>query len=259
MTLLKRFCCPDAYKRKWKSCQWYGEPGSCFDNHCPSGHHVQLTDSPYGGGESCFPRLERNRVFCCEPATGHSQFLPVPLDRLFPSPPTGSNVNVQFDLKIQKDKDRGGLSKSNPGDNPNHSAFAFYVMASPTEIQTTLRADQGSHWEVFNCTDTTSEELQTVQMVCTDTSKESNCAAISLGHGVPGTILEMPPGCGSSKYAVAHSLVPSMHQVIPHHIKKRNLGFSPVVYDLKFDYEWVRVPQDFGSTQLRVDFSNEEV
>ncbi len=82
MDLEKRYCCPPDDAKKWQNCQWYGKPGSCFDNHCPVGHQVQLTDSAYGFGESCFPRLERVRVFCCDPTGGKSNFLPVPLDRL---------------------------------------------------------------------------------------------------------------------------------------------------------------------------------
>ena len=74
-----------------------------------------------------------------------------------------------------------------------------------------------------------------------------------------GTILEMPTGCGPGKYAVVKSMEPAKDQTLPHHLMKRDLSFKPVVYDLAFDYDFTRVPQDFGSTQLRVDYSNEEV
>ncbi len=94
-------------------------------------------------------------------------------------------------------------------------------------------------------------------MFCTDISESSNCGKISLGHGVPGTILQMPPGCGPSKYAVAKSLLPSEDQVLPGHLQKRYYSHKPVIYDLTFDYDWIKVPRDLGDTQLRIDFSNE--
>jgi len=198
------------------------------------------------------------QVFCCEPKKAKSKFLPVPLANLFPDPPKGDDIHTDHQLKI--DKTRGHSSTSSgPADNPNDSSFGFYVMAGPEETQTTLRTADGSDWMVFNCNDANSEERQTVQMICTNTSENSNCGKISLGDGVPGTILEMPQGCGPGKYAVAHSMRQSSNQSLPGHLRKRNIE-DPMVYDLTFDYEWARVPQDkYGKTQLRVDFSNEEV
>ena len=100
MELEKRYCCPPEDAKKWTNCHWYGKPGSCFDNHCNIGHQVQLATSADGQGESCAPHLERDRVFCCDPTHGRSPFLPVPLDYLFPHPPTGASVATDFDLKV---------------------------------------------------------------------------------------------------------------------------------------------------------------
>jgi chitinase len=231
MDLEKRYCCPPDDAKKWQNCKWYGQPGTCFDNHCPIGHSVQLTDSPYGLGESCFPRVERTRVFCCDPSGGKSPFLPVPLENLFPKPPSGSNVDTDFKLEVD---DTWGSGKAKVSDNePDDAAFSFVVLASPEELQVSLDKRDGSHWELFNCNDAVSEEEQTVQMICTDTSESSNCYKLGLGHGVPGTILQMPPGCGPGKYAVAKSMAPSNNQDIPPHLHKR--GRKPVVYDLTFD------------------------
>ncbi|KAK6592195.1 glycosyl hydrolase family 18 [Botrytis cinerea] len=58
-------------------------------------------------------------------------------------------------------------------------------------------------------------------MFCNDDSPNSNCNKIYLGHGVPGTILDMPNGCGPGPYAVAVNMVPSKNQSVPGHIKKR--------------------------------------
>ena len=255
MDLEKRYCCPSEDAKRWKNCQWYGQPGSCFDNHCPIGHSVQLTDSPYGLSESCFPRLERTRVFCCDPADGESPFLPVPLENLFPHPPSGDDVDTDFDLDVD---DTWGSGKAKTGDEePDDAAFDFVVLASPEELQISIDKRDGSHWEVFNCNDGVNEKEHTVQMYCTDISDSSNCGKISLGHGVPGTILQMPPGCGPGKYAVAKSFSLADSQVLPP-LHKRSYAFTPVIYDLTFDYDFRRVPRDLGDTQMRIDFSNQE-
>lgn len=257
MELFKGYCCPKEEAKRWKNCAWHGKPGSCFDNHCDLGHQVQLTQSDYGLGESCAPRLERTRVFCCDPSDGESPFLPVPLDYLFPHPPTGDDVDTDFDIKVDNTWGDGHADTSD--DEPNDSTFGFVVMASPEELQTSLDKRDGSHWELFNCNNPTDEEEQTVRMICTDLSDNSNCGKISLGHGVPGTILEMPKGCSNGRYVVAKDMVISSDQDLPSHIAKRSFDHKPVVYDLTFDYQWMRVPRDLGDTQLRVDYSNEVV
>jgi chitinase len=250
MDLENRHCCPKQNAKNFENSRWYGQPGSCFDDHCPFGHSVQLTDSPYGLGESCFPRLGRSRVFCRDPAHGKSPFLPVPLNRLFKDPPTGDNVDTDFTLKLD---DTFGSGKAKTGEDPSDAAFQFVVLASPKELQTSLDKRDGSHWELYGCQYTTSEEEQTIQMFCTDTSENSNCHEIGLGHGVPGIILEMPAGCGPGRYAVAKSMEPSKNQTIPPALRKRGL-INPVVYDLTFDYDLKRFPRDVGDTQTRIDF-----
>ena len=253
MELQKRYCCPKKDAQRWTGCKWYGEPGSCFDDHCPTtGHSVQLTDSPYGLGQSCFPRLERTRVYCCDPTGGKSPFLPVPLERLFPQPPQGDNVDNDYELNVD---DTFGSGKVKTAEKPSDASFQFVVLSSPEELQISLDKRDGSHWEVFNCQDGESEDEHTVQMVCTDVSDDSNCYKIGLGHGVPGTILQMPSGCGPGKYAVAKSMTPSGLDV-PAHLRKRLI--NPVVYDLTFDYDFTRVRRDLGDTQMRIDFSNRE-
>ncbi|KAK7756344.1 hypothetical protein SLS62_001570 [Diatrype stigma] len=243
--VLKYYCCPKDDAEEFENCKWYGEPGTCFDNHCPVGSHsVQLTDSPYGEGEDCFPRVERTRVYCCDPVNGASPFLPVDLDKLFPNPPTGENVDTDHELNTDDDSD-----------DPDDTAFSFVVMTSPDELQVSLDKRDGSHWALFNCTDTDVEVEQTIQMACTDVSEDSNCHKIGLGHGVPGTILQMPRGCGPGKYAVAKEMKVAKHQILPRDLS--DLSHKPVIYDLTFDYDFHRVPRDLGNTQLRIDYSNE--
>lgn len=51
-----------------------------------------------------------------------------------------------------------------------------------------------------------------------------------------------------------------MNRTIPRHIFQRDLVSAPVVYDLTFDYDFKRVPRDDadGSTQIRLDYSNQK-
>ncbi|CAG8971988.1 hypothetical protein HYALB_00003326 [Hymenoscyphus albidus] len=255
MDLQKRYCCPKKDASKWSNCRWYGQPGSCFDNHCPvSGHSIQLTDSPYGLGQSCFPRMERSRVHCCDPTGGKSPFLPVPLENLFPSPPTGDDIDTDFDLNVD-DTFGDGAGHEHTSEEPGDASFQFVVLSSPEELQVSLDKRDGSHWEVFNCRDGMEEGEHTVQMVCTDTSETSNCYKIGLGHGAPGTILQMPPGCGPGRYAVAKSMKPSKIPASAHLRKRLSM---PATYDLTFDYDFTRVPRDLGDTQMRIDFSNKD-
>lgn len=74
---MKLYCCPEEDSKRWTNCDWHGEPGECDDNHCPEVRAVQLTDSYFGAGDTCGLRLERVRVFCCDPVEGEKLFLPV--------------------------------------------------------------------------------------------------------------------------------------------------------------------------------------
>lgn len=102
------------------------------------------------------------------------------------------------------------------------------------------------------------EGEHTVQMLCSDLSPDSNRYKIGLGHGVPGTILQMPISCGPGKYAVAKDMVPLETSVLPRLFAyfgvriDRTCGIRPM-----FHYDSTRVPRDLADTQMRVDFSNQ--
>ncbi|KAK3337685.1 glycosyl hydrolases family 18-domain-containing protein [Cercophora scortea] len=256
----KKVCCPKDSPFKASTCHWQGKPGSCYDNVCAFNTEIQLAQSWDGGGDDCGGwHLERDRVFCCTAPGGKQPFLPVPLEYLFKDPPKGNNVDADFKLNV--DDTWGSGTVKGDDDTPNDAAFGFFVMASPQELQTSLDKRDGSHWELFDCVDDGSEEAQTIRMFCNDDSSESNCGDIGLGHGVPGTILEMPKGCGPGRYAVAVDMKPSVDQSIPGHLKLVKRVAEPVVYDLTFDYDFRRVPRDANGqsqTQWRLDYSNEE-
>ncbi|KAJ4392337.1 hypothetical protein N0V93_005963 [Gnomoniopsis smithogilvyi] len=236
----KYYCCPKEDIPKWKNCDWFGKPGSCFDGHCPDMTYAQLTDSYLGGGETCGGQLSRVRTFCCEPSDD-PLFLPVPLENLFAHPPAGDSVDTDFTLETDKDSDSE--------QNPNDAAFQFVVLASPEELQVSLDKRDGSHWDIFSGCDTAvgEEGPHTVQLVCTDFSEDSNCHKIGLGHGVAGIILQMPAGV---------CMVPTIDQknvILPRHLKHLAVR-APIVYDLTIDCDFTRVPRDLGDTQMRDDY-----
>ncbi|RAH72481.1 uncharacterized protein BO66DRAFT_436148 [Aspergillus aculeatinus CBS 121060] len=212
ITLRRHYCCGIKEAQNWKDCYWAGTPGkgvhSCDDNHCATGIEVQLTNHKYGAGQSCAITL-RDRAFCCTPVSGQSLFLPVPLENLFPHLPPSNEAEPIFRLQI--DGSWGTGQDQGEHNHPNNASFGFVIITAPKEV----------HGE------------QTVKMVCTNLTDHSRCNDIYLGDGVPGTILQMPAGCGPGKYAAP-------------------------VYDLTFDYDFRRVPRGYGPSQMRLDFSNEE-
>lgn len=239
----EKFCCKK--DEAWSNCQWHGKPGSCFNNHCPTGWQVSLATSHEGEGKSCGTWAEgAKRSFCCDPKQGKSPFLPVPLEYLFENPPPKDEVEPDFSLKV--DPTYGGTVDVPFSRDPSNSAFGFVVVTSPDIIQVSLDKRDGSHWDVFDCSDAVTEGQHTVRMVCTDQTNTSNCDKIYLGDGAPGTIIQMPQGCGPGKYAVTKSLVESLNQTLPDHLQKRDLLEGPVVHDLTFDYDFRRVPRQAG-------------
>ncbi|ENH99491.1 glycoside hydrolase family 18 protein [Bipolaris maydis ATCC 48331] len=130
----KLYCCPEKEVSKWKNCAWYGKPGNCFDGHCPDMKTVQITDSYFGGSDTCGIHADRVRTFCCE-SDGEPLFLPT-----------------------DKTSDGGD-------DNPNDAAFQFVVLVSPEALQISLDKRDGSNWDVFDCNDSISEGEHTVRMM----------------------------------------------------------------------------------------------
>ncbi|KAL2817250.1 hypothetical protein BDW59DRAFT_166064 [Aspergillus cavernicola] len=255
----KFLCCPAA--AQMPDCRWTECGDSCSNNEnemtwqyggcggdeqkkfCCSkktGRTVALTTAYEGEGDDCgFWHSERQRSFCCDPPDSSSPFMPVPLEYLFPDPPSEEEADTDFTLKV--DPTYGGASSVEFADDPDNAPFGFVVLTSPDELQVSLDRRDGSYWEVFDCFDAVTEGEHTVRMMCTDLSGDSNCHKIYLGHGAPGTILEMPKGCGPGKYAVAKSVTTSANQTLPDHLVRRGLD-KPIdtIYDLTFDYNFKR-------------------
>lgn len=241
-------CCNK--EKKWRNCDWYGNPGQCDNNRCEKGQVALAVNSSAEDMNLCF--LSRKLTYCCDPPEDEEVFLPVPLDYLFPDPPPADEADSEFTLKLDSANNKDKSAAYN--DDPDNGAFGFVVLTSPEEVQITLDKRDGSHWEFLDCFDG-GEAEHTVRMTCTNDASDSNCHKIHLGRGVPGKILEMPGGCGPGRYAVAKSLEVSANQSLPQHLRKR--GIESVVYDLTFDYNFHRVPRDLGKTQVRIDYSNQ--
>jgi len=140
----------------------------------------------------------------------------------------------------------------------NVRKFAHNLLGPKEEITSVSKRD-GSHWEIFDCDNTAGEKRQTVKMVCTDSSENSNCGTIWKGTGVAHTVIDMPGDCGPGRYAVAVSLEPSLdHHHLKKHLVKRGLG-SALVYDFTFDYDFSVFEKraDPSKVLLRIDYSDD--
>jgi chitinase len=94
----KYYCCPKGDIEKWTNCAWYGKPSNCFDGHCPDITFTHIRDSYFGGGETCGVQLSRVRTFFCEPKDDPI-FLPIPIEKLSATPPSGDGVDTDFSLE----------------------------------------------------------------------------------------------------------------------------------------------------------------
>ena len=133
-----------------------------------------------------------------------------------------------------------------------------YIAPGPEEEITSISKRDGSHWEVFNCDNHGGEKRQTVKLVCTDSSEDSNCNTIFKG-GVQHTVVDMPSNCGPGRYAVAVSLEPSVyHEHLKKHLVKRGLDAAPI-YNFTFDYNFgvFEMRADPSKVLLRIDYSDD--
>lgn len=57
------------------------------------------------------------------------------------------------------------------------------------------------------------------------------------------------------KYAVVHSILPSLSQNLPAHVK-RDAPLDSIVYDIELSYDFSLVKRDAGDIYMRLDYSN---
>lgn len=261
------FCCDSQVK---PSCMWVGTSEDyCLDTlTCPVGY-INLGAAQYGDGENCLSYDALKGIYspggkiaswprslCCNAAdlSLTVNTLPVPLADLFPTPGPSTDSqtwNIELDLTMG-----GAATSANPSQDPNQNSFGWYIMSGPSDEITTLDKRDGSHWDVYDC-EHDGVERQTAKAVCIDESDEANCGIIWKGRGVAETVIELPPGCGAGRYAMAVGLEPAANQTLPSHLDEYGLK-NPVVYDLTFDYDFTPLQRRGDSNVLlRIDYSND--
>lgn len=138
----------------------------------------------------------------------------------------------------------------------NPQAFGLVVIDGPEDAVTNLNKREGSHIEFLSCDRKRHDDGRrgVAQLVCMNNTESSNCNDLHLG-GLAGTIMRMPDDCGFATYAVAHSVVPSLDQTLPDHLKKR-ASLDATVYDLEYSYDFRLAKRDSGDIYVRVDYSD---
>ena len=206
---------------------------------------IELALDPSGStGQTCW--WGRQKPFCCNTPKDRNPFLPVSLDKLFPTLPPETDIPV-FDLQ----QIQSGVSLVG-GSNPQ--VFGLVVIDGPENAVSNVNKRDGSHIEFTSCDRNVTEEGGVAQFVCMQDGEGSNCDDMHKG-GLEGTILRMPDECGFATYAVAHSAVASANQTLPGHLSKR-APRNAVVYDLKYSYDFKLAKRDSGDIFLRVDYSD---
>ncbi|KAJ6287495.1 hypothetical protein J3E71DRAFT_358329 [Bipolaris maydis] len=269
------FCCDKGIDTS--SCYWNegGDFPICSNSEFCSSTTSKIDQDQYGGpngdgkGDStheCKYTIPQQQgiwswynadlAFCCNTkGMGKETInLPVPLKNLFPTPGPDSNTEK---LYIKIDQTMGGQITPGNSNDPDDHAFGFYIMSGPEEEITTVNKRDGSHWELFDCDNTISENRQTVKAVCTDSSANSNCDIIFKG-GLEHTVVEMPSDCGPGKYAVARKMeLSTTHTHIRHKLEKRGLA-DALVYDFTFDYDFTTFEKRAGQSNVlvRIDYSD---
>lgn len=207
---------------------------------------------PFGdSNQRCAAGLNgRSKVLCCNAPKTISPYLPVDLDKIFPTLPPKSDY-PDFDLQ-----NLGG--DSNPVVNePNQQTFGMVIIDGPPDTVSNLQRRDGIGLEVLDCEGISETGSSTIRVVCT----RENPADCEIGGGVvDGTILRMPDGCGPGTYAMARALRPAENQHVPAHVR-RALGDDLVaakhpVHDLEISYNFTHVKRDSGDIYIRIDYSN---
>ncbi|KAH6867420.1 hypothetical protein B0T10DRAFT_611840 [Thelonectria olida] len=164
----------------------------------------------------------RQQSFCCDaPGKKNQPFLPVDLDKIFPSeylPPPDAVPEFEL-INI-----RGGSYKSHP-DEPS---VAFFLLPDCPEDPLGKPL----------------EEAQTARVICLN-HKFEKCFGVAM-DGVEGTIVHMPE-CGQGTYA---GLSPLCHR------KTSRFRRQSPWKTFSFDYNLALERRDAGELSIRMDYSN---
>ena len=216
---------------------------SDYANHYST--DIELALDPAGAtGQTCW--WGRQKPLCCNTPNNLSPFLPVSLDKLFPTLPPASDIPVFDKSTIASGPSLVG--ESNP------QAFGLVVIDGPPGTVAGVSKRDGSEIEFLDCNQERGNSSGTARFVCTNDSPSSNCDDMHHG-GLPGTILKMPENCGFHSYVVAHASMPSLNQTISKDLRKRVPG-AVTVYDLEYSYDFTLAKRDSGDIYVRIDYSD---
>ncbi|KAG6836731.1 hypothetical protein H0H93_004394 [Arthromyces matolae] len=260
----KAFCCQSGEVN----------PGACFGTSCSGGSCVSgytaqthVKQGSADNGLSCEQSPQVNKV-CPEICQSNTKtFLPVPENWVFPQTFENSDtydVNQPATFTADFDDNTGtsdtsstGSGSSGVGDDgkENDSAFGEVFISSPNPSSVSS-LDIQSDWVITGC-DATSDQPQEVLAYCSKgvDDDDSGCSHVFLG-GAEHTIVKMPTSCGLGPYARVSSLEVHPNQdVLPreHQLRKRS---TENVYSLKFDYNFLAVPESNGPVLMRADMTD---
>ena len=240
-----KFCCKP---KKVSSCKWRGTPiaagisnsgDTCYGNECLSGEIV--FDRATAGDDPenpCF--MSSPKVLCCKPGDDADDNFDIDPAHLVPQ-----------DLREGSDIEVGShISSDSP---KTEDFFTFMSVIGNKQDVVSLDKRDGSHLEFFGCSPGTGR--QTAKVVCSNTTESSNCNDIQDG-GLWGTVVQLPEGCGRSRWARAVSLTEAADQTLPGHLKKRGMPSDAKVQELTFDYDFKNLKRASSKIAFRIDQSN---
>jgi chitinase len=238
---VQQLCCPaDA---AFQNCHWVGK-GTCDDNECDD-NDVQVDTAVYGDSPGSCVGNSRKKVLCCDSPKNLNPFLPVALDKVFPTLPPAEDY-AEFDLQ-----NLGGNGVISTALNDN--TFGLIIIVGPEDTVQSLRRRDGSDLHVLDCANIRAEKRSHIRLVC-PRQFNSTCDRLHLG-GVEGTILRMPEGCGPGSYTVLHALRPAADQSLPYHVV-RSADWDPEILEAEISYDFGLVKRDSGDIYIRIDYSN---
>ncbi|KAJ6256129.1 hypothetical protein Dda_8964 [Drechslerella dactyloides] len=237
----KPFCCTK--KSGVKTCNWTGHGADCVEPVCKL-DQIQLRTSSRGdaGGEC---RWSRQRALCCNAPKGFSNFLPVPLERVFPTLPS-PDYEPSFGLVLHDN------SIPQPRDGP----FAMVIIVGPADDVSSFSKRDGSHMELFDCPTSRQGDngIHKAKAVCR--GDPENCNQIfKLDGGVEGTFVKMPSHCTGDRYVRAIHLKKSEDQALPGHILPRDV--TSEVYEFAFDYNFNLRKRAASDVSVRIDYASQ--
>jgi chitinase len=237
----EQLCCPaDA---AFQNCHWVGK-GTCDDNECDA-NDVQVDTATYGDSSGSCVGNSRKKVLCCDSPKNLNPFLPVALDKVFPTLPPAEDY-PQFDLQ-----NMGGNGVISTDLNAN--TFGLIIIVGPKDTVQSLRRRDGSDLHVLDCENIRVDGRSHIRLVC-PRQFNGTCDKLHLG-GVQGTILRMPEGCGPGSYTVLHDLRLAENRTLPYHVA-RSAPRDPEILEAEISYDFRLVKRDSGDIYIRIDYSN---